>query len=313
MFFVINYQEYIRNSVSKLHIKQGITRGMTTMAGKENPLKQIITFLGIVSVISTGIYLWMFNSSAENPLPVLLMMFTPGISAWLTSLLFRESLGEYGWQFGKIRFLAYAYFLPILIGLIAYGLVWLSGFAEFTAELYGYLRYARWLGLKEPVSFGVSTLLRLTMGVLFTSLFTFGEEVGWSGFLTPKLLKLTSVYTTSIIVGVYFAIWHFPALIAGIYGYGAPLWVALPGFTLVAIALSLLRTGLRLGSGSLWTGVILHASHNMFTMGSFYTLTVHQGYANYLVSETGVFLGIIYIIVATIFAKGFLGYWKGDT
>ena len=164
-------------------------------------------------------------------------------------------------------------------------------------------QYARWLGLEEPVSFGVSTLLRLTMGVLFTSLFTFGEEIGWSGFLTPKLLKMTSVYRTSIIVGIYWAFWHVPALIAGIYGYGAPLWVALPGFTLVIIGATLLRTVLRLKSGSLWTGVVLHASHNMFAMGAFYTLTVHQGYANYLVSETGILLGIIYILVALIFVR----------
>lgn len=276
------------------------------MVRKRNLLRQVITFLGITSVISAGIYIWMFNSSEENMVLILFMMFTPGISALLTSLVFRESIGEYGWKFGKIRFQGYAYILPILVAFIAYDLVWLSGLAEFTTEQYGYLRYARWLALEEPVSFGVSTLLRLTMGVLFTSLFVFGEEVGWSGFLTPKLLKITSVYTTSIIVGVFWAIWHFPALIAGIYGYGAPLWVALPGFTLVTIGASLVRTVLRLKSGSLWTGVVLHASHNMFAMGSFYTLTVHQGYANYLVSETGIFLGIIYIIIAIIFVRNLM-------
>jgi len=32
-------------------------------------------------------------------------------------------------------------------------------------------------------------------------------------------------------------------------------------------------------------------------------MTVHEEYAAYLVSETGVFLGIIYLIVAVIFWK----------
>jgi hypothetical protein len=41
----------------------------------------------------------------------------------------------------------------------------------------------------------------------------------------------------------------------------------------------------------------------MFAMGSFYTLTVHQGYANYLVSETGVVLGITYIIISVLFSR----------
>jgi len=231
------------------------------------------------------------------------MMYVPGISALITSLIFRDKIRNYGWKFGKVRFLGYSYILPIIAAFIAYGLVWLSGLAEFTSEDFRYLRYARWLGLEEPVSFGVSVILRLTMGFLFTSLFVFGEEVGWSGFLTPKLSKISSVTVTSLVVGGYWAIWHFPAIIAGVYGTGAPLWVALPGFTLVLIGASFLRTVLRLKSGSLWVGVVIHASHNMFLMGSFWTLTVHKGYANYLVSETGVFLGIVYIIVAIIFWK----------
>ncbi|MFC2089469.1 type II CAAX prenyl endopeptidase Rce1 family protein [Bacteroidota bacterium] len=39
-----------------------------------------------------------------------------------------------------------------------------------------------------------------------------GEEIGWSGFLTPKLRKVFSIPLTSVIVGVYWAVWHFPAI-----------------------------------------------------------------------------------------------------
>jgi membrane protease YdiL (CAAX protease family) len=84
---------------------------------------------------------------------------------------------------------------------------------------------------------------------------------------------------------------------------GTTLWIALPGFTLVVIGSSFLRTVLRLKSGSLWVGVILHASGNVYLMGIFHDLTVKKGYADYLISETGVFMGIVYIIVAIIFWK----------
>jgi membrane protease YdiL (CAAX protease family) len=155
--------------------------------------------------------------------------------------------------------------------------------------------------LEEPVSFGVSVILRMTIGIFFTILFVFGEEVGWSGFATPKLLKISSVTTTTLIVGGYWALWHFPAIIGGIYGSGTPLWIALPGFTLVLIGASFFRTVLRNESGSLWTGVILHASHNMFLMGAFWTLTNHEEKAAYWVSETGVILGLIYILAGILF------------
>jgi len=271
------------------------------METREEILKQVLTFLVITSTISAGILVWMFTGGGTSMAPVFLMMWSPGISAILTSLIFREKIRNYGWKLGKARYLAYSYVLPIVVALIAYGLVWLSGIADFSAEEFGYNRWARMLGLQEPVSFGVAWLLRMSVGMLFTSIFTLGEEIGWSGFLTPKLSRIASVPVTSIIVGGYWAIWHYPAIVGGLYGTGAPLWVALPGFTLVLIGAALIRTVLVSESRSLWAGVVLHSSHNMFLMGAFWTLTVREGYANYFVSESGVFLGVIYILVAIIF------------
>jgi membrane protease YdiL (CAAX protease family) len=268
---------------------------------REKILKQVITFLVITSVVSAGTFVWMFNGGGTSMAPVSLMMWSPGISAILTSLVYRDKIRNYGWKLGKARYLAYSYILPIVVALITYGLVWLSGIADFSAEEFGYNRWARMLGLQEPVSFGVAWLLRMSVGMLFTSIFTLGEEIGWSGFLTPKLSRIASVPVTSMIVGGYWAIWHYPAIMGGLYGTGAPLWVALPGFTLVLIGATLMRTVLVSESKSLWVGVILHSSHNMFLMGAFWTLTAHEGYANYFVSESGVFLGIIYILVAIIF------------
>jgi hypothetical protein len=56
-------------------------------------------------------------------------------------------------------------------------------------------------------------------------------------------------------------------------------------------------------SKSLWAGVIIHVSHNVIAMGMFYDMTVKQGYAGYLVSETGVFLGLIYLLSGVMFWK----------
>jgi len=106
-----------------------------------------------------------------------------------------------------------------------------------------------------------------------------------------------------LIVGLFWSVWHYPAIIGGFYGSGTPLWVQLPGFTLCLIGASFIRTVLVSKSKSLWTGAVLHASHNVVLMGIFYEMTVKQGYAGYLVSESGVFLGIVYIFIAVIFWK----------
>ena len=270
-------------------------------------MKQIITFFIITSIISTGIFIWMFNGAENNTAAVALMMWTPGISAILTSLFYKDKIRSYGWKLGKVRFLIYAYLFPLVVSIVAYGLVWASGFAEFTTQEVIYYKWARMLGFQLPAPFFISILSKMVLGFLFTIPFVLGEEIGWSGFITPKLLKLSSVPVTSIIVGFYWAIWHWPAIIGGFYGQGTPLWVSLPGFTLVLIAESLVRTVLVLKSKNLWVGTILHASGNTILMGIFWEMTVHQGYAGYLISETGIFVGLVYILVAVLFWKNQIG------
>ncbi len=81
-----------------------------------------------------------------------------------------------------------------------------------------------------------------------------GEEIGWSGFLIPKLLKITTLPIAALISGLIWAVWHYPAIIGGIYGYGAPIWITITGFTLVIIGDSFFKTWFIAKSKSLWPG-----------------------------------------------------------
>lgn len=273
------------------------------MEAREKIIKQVITFFIILTLITTGIFIWMFTGARDSMPAVLLMMSTPGISAIITSLIYKDRIRDYGWKPGKLRFLIYAYLLPLLISVIAYGLCWLTGVTEFTAEQVMNYKWAKMLGFDLPAPFIVGLLSKMSLGFLFTCIPVLGEEIGWSGFLTPKLLKIKSVPVTSLIVGVFWAVWHFPAIIGGFYGQGTPLWVALPGFTLVLVGYSFIRTVLVSKSKSLWTGVVLHASGNTILMGIFYEMTVKKDYTAYIVSETGIFTGIVCLAVAFAFMK----------
>jgi membrane protease YdiL (CAAX protease family) len=276
---------------------------MVNTESRQELLRQVFTFVVITIVITTGIFIWMFNGAKDNMGAVFAMMWTPGISAIITSLIYKDKIRNYGWKPGKARFLIYAYLLPLVISLIAYGLVWLSGYTEFTTQEVIKYKWAKMLGFELPVPFIIGVLSKMSLGFLFTCLPVLGEEIGWSGFLTPKLLKIFSVPVTSLIVGLFWAVWHYPAIIGGFYGQGTPLWIALPGFTLSIVGESFIRTVLVSKSKSLWTGVVLHASANIIFMGMFYEMTVHKGYAAYIVSETGIFAGIVYITIALIFWK----------
>jgi hypothetical protein len=73
--------------------------------------------------------------------------------------------------------------------------------------------------------------------------------------------------------------------------------VCVPDLHGARCALSFIYTWLRLMSGSIWPGVLLHASHNLFT-GVFDQLTVDRGYTEYVTTEFGAGLAIVYVLVA---------------
>jgi len=268
---------------------------------KKETQRQIITFLIILTIISTGVFLWLFNDPENFESIGFVMMYVPGVSALLSSLLLREKLSSYGWRLGKLKYLGWAYLLPLVVAIVAYGLVWFSGFVEFSPEEVQNYRWVRYIGFALPAPFMAGFVSKAVLGTLIGALYTFGEELGWSGYLTPKLLKVKSIPATSLIVGIIWSVWHYPAIIGGLYGVGTPLWVSLPAFTLSFIGVSFIRTVLISKSKSLWVGVILHSSHNMILMSMFWEMTVRKGIASYLVSETGIVIAFIYILVGILF------------
>ncbi len=73
--------------------------------------------------------------------------------------------------------------------------------------------------------------------------------------------------------------------------------LALPGFTLVLIGYSFIRTVLVSKSK------VLHSSGNIILMGIFWEMTFHKGYTEYFVSETGILTGVACVFVAVMFWK----------
>jgi membrane protease YdiL (CAAX protease family) len=142
--------------------------------------------------------------------------------------------------------------------------------------------------------------LSATIGVLISTSRALGEEIGWRGFLVPELAKVMSFRGVGWISGLMWAAWHYPVLIFGDYNAGTPAWFGLSCFTIQVIAISFIAARLRLISGSLWTGAILHASHNRFIQGVFTPLTIDKPSTPYVIDEFGIGMVVTTIIVAVI-------------
>lgn len=265
--------------------------------------RQISTFFITLIVLTSLVFIWMFNDLTNKHGIAMVMMWVPGISAILTSIITKENIKSYGWKPGKAKYLGWAYIMPFVIAIIAYGFVWLSGIADFTPDEVKNYRWARFIGFETPAPFWVGFTTKAVLYTISLSMLTLGEEIGWSGFLTPKLLKSKSIPVTGLLMGLLWSIWHYPAIIAGIYGFNSPLWIALPGFSLVLIGNSLIKTTLIAKSKSLWTGVLLHSSHNIILMSMFWEMTVKTKNTSIWVSETGIITAIVYLVIGFLFWK----------
>lgn len=230
---------------------------------------------------------------------------SPGIAALITCYLSRKSLDELGWKRGDWRYYLGAYIIPLIYSLVAYLATWILGlgafynadFVQTTAKNFG------WTFLPDGVVIALYVLFSATYGLLQDFLPALGEEIGWRGFLVPELAKTTSFLKTAVASGAIWAMWHYPFIIFGDYNGGTPLLYSLVCFTLTIIGISFPLAWLRLKSGSLWTGMVFHASHNVFIEDIFNPLTLEKGMTKYIISEFGISIVIASLIVAYIFWK----------
>ena len=104
---------------------------------------------------------------------------------------------------------------------------------------------------------GSSFWLAILGGVLAV-----GEEIGWRGYLQPRLSARWGQLGGMILVGTAWGYWHLPLILQGYVFPEAPVLGAVLFFPLVAIGLSLFLGWLRDACGSIWPAVLAHGSYN---------------------------------------------------
>jgi CAAX protease family protein len=252
--------------------------------------KKILTYLLLAFGLSSVFYWLILGANGKSgELLVFGLMWCPGVAALATRLAYQRNLRGMGWGWGRARYQVLSYLLPPAGALLVYGIVWLTGFGGFSAAA---------LTTKRPLA--VALLLQATVGFLVNAVFALGEEIGWRGLLVPELAKVTGFTGTAVVSGGIWIAYHYPLILFGDYHSTAPRWWSLLFFTLGIWAASFGFAWVRLRSGSLWTAVILHASHNLFIQQVFDRLTVDRGRTQYVTTEFGLGMALFYLVVAYV-------------
>ncbi len=181
----------------------------------------------------------------------ILGMFAPAVAAVVMRLFvskegLRGSLGPAKtWRF---------YALAVMLGAVLVNLVLaadsVTGLGAFT-----------WHG--RP-ALGIEYAALVFDGLTFSAFFTFGEEYGRRGYLMRKLLPLGEV-RAAVVVGLIWAPWHLPLLVAGLNYPGVAPAAALAMFIPVTVAMSLVFGRIFVASGgAVLVTTVLHGSFNAF-------------------------------------------------
>src|SRR5690606_25776210 len=120
----------------------------------------------------------------------------------------------------RVAWLAYA--LPFAYAAQVYAVAWFTGLAGFPdaqtvakwADEFG------WQALPAGAVIVAGTLFLASSGMIKSIGMALGEAIGWRGFMVPQLARLHGFTGIAIWSGVFWSLFHYPALIFGSYGQG---------------------------------------------------------------------------------------------
>jgi uncharacterized protein len=266
---------------------------------------QIALFLILVTLFSALMWALIFVpspfSGGGGKHYIEALMWCPALAAIASSIITQQGLSNLGLaQFGK-RYALAGYLLPLAYSLIAYGLIWIFQLGSFPdrSAIAKLLITLGWR-LDNPLLFTTAYfILMATTGMVAGTARSLGEEIGWRGFLAPRIISILGPFGGNLLIGIIWTLWHLPLILLGHQSGPTPLLFSLSCFTLFVVSSSFVLVWLRLKSKSVWPCALFHASHNVF-IGAFFTpLAGAKGsITDYAVGEYGLALPLILIPLA---------------
>lgn len=264
------------------------------------PRGELTLFLVLTFLLSSPFYALLLAGKAESwtPRHSHLFMWMPGLAALIITAVLYRGIRRLGLRPGPIRNYLVCYAVPFAFCAPVYLFTWLFKFGGLDLSV-----IESRLGLKGALAGAAAGLLMpfaASMGILLTV----GEELGWSGILTPRLLEITTFARASIIRGVIWSLWHYPLIIFLLPRYrpGLPVWYALLCMTVTITAISFVYTWLRIASGSVWPAALLHAVSSAF-QDYFEAVTTNTGITHWITYETGLGFALILPVIAWLFYR----------
>jgi membrane protease YdiL (CAAX protease family) len=204
-----------------------------------------ITYAIEFTILAMGVRFDGFNDLWARYI-IMAVMWVPAVAALITTRwITREGFGGLGIRLGPVKpYLIAALLIPVLF-IIVYGLTWLLGFGSPDWQMHYFMTAVTQYGgditdAPPPLMiYGLLFVSSVIVAPFVNGLFGFGEELGWRGYLLPKLMPLGKPVAYALL-GVIWGLWHLPMLLAG-FNYGtAPTALAVVTFIALTTVLGVI-------------------------------------------------------------------------
>jgi len=148
---------------------------------------------------------------------------------------------------------------------------------------------------QSPISLLPITAAVLLVNIIFLTIASLGEEIGWRGVALPALLQRYSPLTASAILGIVWATWHLPfwILIDTLSQYGAGYFVL--NYIFIVPTTFYITWVFINSKGSLLLPVVLHLVFNIVNVAIFPVTSTTDSFA--------IFVGLQLILMLAIILK----------
>lgn len=275
--------------------------------------KRLIIFVALTIVIAWILFLSLpiFGLPYGTGVSVVIVasaMFAPALSSVLTRLITKEGFGNMYLRphfKGHLKDYLLVYFGPTVLLFLSgalYFLIFPGSFDPELTALKGMLTSSNKQGLTASNLLIVQVLIFVVLGPVINIIPTMGEELGWRGYLLPKLRMFFSDRAALILTGVIWGIWHLPIIVMG-HNYGTSYW-GYPWFGILAMIVFCVVLGTIEGylSIKLQSAIPAAMIHSTVNAGAALPIVLIKGSYNTLLGPaiTGMIGGLPFTVLAVI-------------
>lgn len=180
--------------------------------------------------------------------------------------------------------------IPLIVYGLAYAIAWSAGFAHWNPG------EGKWTTGGQIAANLVVNLAVLAVYGTFTAM---GEEIGWRGYLQPRL-DAAGVRSSLAIVWLSWTIYHVPLMVGADYVNVGGLTTSLALFTIGMLPMTFVIAYESYRAASVWPAIFLHSFHNTISQWLFPKfLTVNKDQI-WLQGEDGLLPILGYLIVGCV-------------